>query len=60
VPVYNVSMPLLTRSFTDRPPFRLFELPLGEAAPVEPSPVYSPQPVPAPSRGRRASDAIAS
>ena len=60
VPVYNVSMPLLTRSFTDRPPFRLFELPLGEAAPVEPSRVYSPQPVPAPSRGRRASDAIAS
>jgi len=31
VPVYNVSMPLLTRSFTDRPPFRIFELPSGDA-----------------------------
>ena len=26
VPVYNVSMPLLTRAFPDRPPFRLFEV----------------------------------
>jgi hypothetical protein len=25
--VFNVSMPLLTRSFSDRPPFRVFELP---------------------------------
>ena len=25
VPVYNVSMPLLTRTFADRPPFRVFE-----------------------------------
>jgi len=33
VPVYNVSMPLLTRSFTDQPPFRIFEMPSG-AAPV--------------------------
>jgi Icc-related predicted phosphoesterase len=31
VPVYNVSMPLLTRSFADRPPFRVFEVPAGEA-----------------------------
>jgi Icc-related predicted phosphoesterase len=31
VPVYNVSMPLLTRSFADRPPFRVFEVPSGEA-----------------------------
>ena len=30
VPVYNVSMPLLTRSFTDRPPFRIFEMPSGD------------------------------
>ena len=30
VPVYNVSMPLLTRSFADRPPFRVFEMPAGE------------------------------
>ena len=34
VPVYNVSMPLLTRSFTDRPPFRIFELTSGDAAPA--------------------------
>jgi Icc-related predicted phosphoesterase len=32
VPVYNVSMPLLIRSFADRPPFRLFEVPAGDAA----------------------------
>src|SRR5438477_7536265 len=30
VPVYNVSMPLLTRTLPDRPPFRLFEVPIGE------------------------------
>jgi Icc-related predicted phosphoesterase len=28
VPVYNVSMPLLTRTFPDRPPFRLVTLPV--------------------------------
>jgi Icc-related predicted phosphoesterase len=27
VPVYNVAKPLLTRSWPDRPPFRLFDLP---------------------------------
>jgi Icc-related predicted phosphoesterase len=32
VPVYNVSMPLLIRSFSDRPPFRLFDVPAGDAA----------------------------
>jgi Icc-related predicted phosphoesterase len=32
VPVYNVSMPLLTRSFSDRPPFRVFDVPAGDAA----------------------------
>jgi Icc-related predicted phosphoesterase len=52
VPVYNVSMPLLTRAFGDRPPFRVFEVPIGEAEIA--------QPTPAPSRGRRATDAIAS
>jgi Icc-related predicted phosphoesterase len=26
VPVHNVSMPLLTRTFPDQPPFRVFEL----------------------------------
>jgi Icc-related predicted phosphoesterase len=29
IPVYNVSMPLLSRSFADRPPFRLFDVPLS-------------------------------
>jgi len=52
VPVYNVSMPLLSRSFADRPPFRVFEVPMGDAA--------SAQPTPALARGRRATDAIAS
>jgi Icc-related predicted phosphoesterase len=30
VPVYNVSIPLLTRSFPDAPAFRLLEIPAGE------------------------------
>jgi Icc-related predicted phosphoesterase len=30
VRVYNVSMPLLTRTYADRPPFRVFELPANE------------------------------
>src|SRR5207244_12061038 len=51
VPVYNVSMPLLSRSFADRPPFRVFEVPMGEAAA---------QPTATLARGRRATDAIAS
>jgi Icc-related predicted phosphoesterase len=49
VPVYNVSMPLLTRLFPDRPAFRVFEVPVPEAAPATPF-----------NRGRRASDAVAS
>jgi Icc-related predicted phosphoesterase len=43
VPVYNVSMPLLTRSFSDRPPFRVFKLPAYEAA-VDPPPATSARP----------------
>jgi Icc-related predicted phosphoesterase len=30
VPVYNVSMPLLTRSFPDKPPFRVFDVMVGD------------------------------
>jgi len=30
-PVFNVAMPLLMRSFPDKPPFRVFELPAAEA-----------------------------
>jgi Icc-related predicted phosphoesterase len=32
VPVYNVSMPLLKRTFPDRPPFRVLEIPPAPAA----------------------------
>src|SRR6185436_11502959 len=35
--VYNVSMALLTRSFADRPPFRVFEVPAGDQAEVVPA-----------------------
>lgn len=39
-PVFNVAMPLLMRSFPDRPPFRVFEMPaveISEEAMREPS-----------------------
>jgi Icc-related predicted phosphoesterase len=39
IPVYNVSMPLLTRLFPDRPAFRVFELPVSETD--APAPVAS-------------------
>jgi Icc-related predicted phosphoesterase len=52
VPVYNVSMPLLTRTFGDRPPFRVFEVPATGASTADPA-------MPG-SMGRRASDAVAS
>lgn len=44
VPVYNVSMPLLTRSFSDRPPFRIFEIAAGETAAecATPKPAWQP------------------
>lgn len=58
VPVYNVSLPLLTRMFAERPPFRVFEVP------AVPSECEMREPVAAfaagPARGRRATDAIAS
>ncbi|MQA29029.1 MAG: metallophosphoesterase [Luteitalea sp.] len=47
VPVYNVSMPLLSRMFPDRPAFRVFEVLTGEKPAAAPF-------------GRRATDAIAS
>lgn len=46
VPVYNVSVPLLTRSFPDRPTFRVFELPVGEPSRGETPQAPSPVPVP--------------
>jgi Icc-related predicted phosphoesterase len=52
VPVYNVSMPLLTRTFGDRPPFRVFEVPAAGASTGDHA-------MPA-SKGRRITDAVAS
>jgi Icc-related predicted phosphoesterase len=72
VPVYNVSMPLLTRSHPDQLPFRVFEVAVGERAMGETPPAHS---VPPPTatethppppltgtgpRGRRATDVLAS
>jgi Icc-related predicted phosphoesterase len=51
VPVYNVSMPLLTRTYPERPPFRVFEVPLTGADTSDPA-------APA-SAGRRATNAVA-
>lgn len=34
VPVYNVSMPLLARSFVDKPAFRVFDVPTSGTAPA--------------------------
>jgi Icc-related predicted phosphoesterase len=70
-PVYNVSMPLLTRTITDRPPFRVFQVDAADRSTGERPPAWStPQPAPGPrpaqpipagqSRGRRATDAVAS
>ena len=52
VPVYNVSMPLLTRTFADRPPFRVFEVPLADTSTADPASTWP--------RDRRATDAVAS
>ena len=43
VPVYNVAMPLLTRTNPDRPPFLIVELPLdgGESRPDAPGPAMT-------------------
>jgi Icc-related predicted phosphoesterase len=60
VPVYNVSMPLLGRSFPEQPTFRVFEVP---APALEPSAdmgaAMTPTPPTVP-RGRRSTDAVAS
>jgi Icc-related predicted phosphoesterase len=58
IPVYNVSLPLLTRSFANRPPFRLFEVPMEDAAACDTPRAHSGQPVLA--HRRRAGDALAS
>jgi Icc-related predicted phosphoesterase len=56
VPVYNVSMPLLTRSFPDRPAFRLLEVAVRDDAAGQTLEVPANPPL---QRGRRASDATA-
>lgn len=58
VPVYNVSMPLLARSFPDRPTFRVFDVSVADAPADEREPMLA-TPAQA-SRGRRATDAVAS
>jgi Icc-related predicted phosphoesterase len=62
VPVYNVSMPLLTRTFADRPPFRVFDVNVSVKPSAEPAPAHSTPPPAAerPVGGRRATDAVAS
>ncbi len=35
IPVFNVAMPLLMRAFPDKPPFRVFELPMAGIPPTE-------------------------
>lgn len=61
VPVYNVAMPLLTRTFADRAPFRVFEVQAGDKLEGEPAPAHStpPPPIGEAPRGRRATDGIA-
>jgi len=66
VPVYNVSMPLLRRTFADRPPFRVFDVAVDRSAPGDTAPAQSAPPPAgrAPSsaapHGRRATDVLAS
>lgn len=58
VPVYNVSMPLLSRAFPDRPAFRVFDVPVSDAVAEEAETVVATPSVV--SRGRRATDIVAS
>ena len=64
VPVYNVSMPLLTRTFVDRPPFRVFDVPLTGAseslARHSAEGATAADSAPPHTRGRRVTDAVAS
>src|SRR5207247_832150 len=66
--VYNVSMPLLTRSFPNQPAFRVFDVMVGPR--TDPQPAHAttspaaaapaPQLVERAPRGRRATDSVAS
>lgn len=57
VPVYNVSMPLLLRSFPDRPAFRVFDVPVP-AESTETTAATGLAPEVTVSRGRRSTDAV--
>jgi Icc-related predicted phosphoesterase len=55
VPVYNVSMPLIVRTFPDTPPFRVFEVTVAHTD-TEPATAVAD----GESRGRRSTDAVVS
>jgi Icc-related predicted phosphoesterase len=57
VPVFNVAMPLLTRSSPEQPAFRVFELRLPEHQDTEQPVTVTPA---AANRGRRATDVVTS
>jgi Icc-related predicted phosphoesterase len=57
VPVYNVSMPLLTRSFPDQPAFRVFDVRLTGPEDAPDAATAAPGSA---NRGRRATDMVAS
>jgi hypothetical protein len=58
--VYNVSMPLLARSFTDRLPFRVFDIPLGDLRhEIERTTSNPTLAVPAPTRAAPAGEGVA-
>jgi Icc-related predicted phosphoesterase len=60
VRVYNVALPLLARSFPDRPTFRVFEVAAGNTADGGTRPAYSTQSLPpAGAPGSRSSEASA-
>ena len=59
VPVYNVSMQLLTREFPDSPPFRVFDVLVPESTDAAAPPRETTSPVAVePPRGRRATDLV--
>ena len=49
-PVFNVAMPLLMASFPDKPPFRVFELPIAAIPAAEGAVPEQPERVPEPAR----------
>ena len=56
VPVYNVAMPLLSRTVVNGPPFRVFEVEAGQRVAGEPAPASSVTPTPTAALGLRSTD----